>query len=90
MTVYVDDMHKHPMGRFGRMRMSHMAADSTEELLAMAFKVGVSHRHLQHKGTSTEHLDVCLSKREMAVAAGAKEVTMRELVVIMRGKRGAS
>jgi hypothetical protein len=39
--VYVDDMYKSPMGQFGRMKMSHMIADTTEELLQMADKIGV-------------------------------------------------
>jgi hypothetical protein len=30
MTVYVDDMCDSPIGRFGRMKMSHMIADSTD------------------------------------------------------------
>ena len=44
MTVYVDDMHLSPMGQFGRMKMSHMIADSTDELLAMADRIGLARR----------------------------------------------
>ena len=35
MAVYVDDMYKYPLGQFGRMKMSHMVADTTEELLVI-------------------------------------------------------
>jgi hypothetical protein len=79
MSVYVDDMYRHPIGQFGRMKMSHMAADSTAELLAMADRVGCARRWLQHAGTDREHFDICLSKRAKAVEAGAIEVSMREL-----------
>lgn len=43
MTVYVDDV-RHP---FRRMVMSHMWADSLDELLAMADRIGVARRWLQ-------------------------------------------
>lgn len=79
MSVYVDDMYKYPIGQFGRMKMSHMAADSTEELLAMADRIGLNRQWLQYPGTVKEHFDVSLSLRAKAVAAGAIEVTMREL-----------
>lgn len=79
MTVYVDDMFKSPMGRFRRMKMSHMMADSTDELLAMADKIGVARKWLQHPGTPREHFDIALSKRGLAVAEGAVEVSVREM-----------
>ena len=50
MTVYVDDMYASPMGRFGRMKMSHMIADSTDELLEMADAIGVARRWIQQSG----------------------------------------
>jgi hypothetical protein len=80
-TVYVDDMYLYPMGRFGRMKMSHMVADTTEELLAMADKIGVARKWIQNpgEGRGNEHFDVAMSARAKAVAAGAKEVTLREL-----------
>lgn len=79
MSVYVDDMYKYPLGQFGRMKMSHMAADSTAELLAMADRIGVARKWLQHPDTDREHFDIALSKRALAVKAGAIEVGMREL-----------
>ena len=77
MAVFVDDMHKYPMGRFRRMKMSHMSADSTGDLLAMADRIGLPRKWLQKpgQGAHVEHFDVCLSMRRKAVAAGAREVT---------------
>ena len=85
MTVYVDDM----MANYGRMKMCHMVADSTDELLAMADKIGVARRWLQKPGTAQEHFDVCLGKRAAAVQAGAAEVTTWDIGKIVRQKRAA-
>jgi hypothetical protein len=82
-TVYVDDMR----AKFGRMVMCHMLADTTEELLAMADRIGVARKWLQKPGTDHEHFDIALSKRAKAVAAGAKEVTMRDVGRLIRAKR---
>jgi len=79
MSVYVDDMYKYSIGEFGNMKMSHMAADSTEELLAMADRIGVARKWIQHPGTDREHFDIAMSKRALAVAAGAIETDMRTL-----------
>ncbi|MCB1738703.1 MAG: DUF4031 domain-containing protein [Gammaproteobacteria bacterium] len=75
MAVYVDDMR----ARVGRMVMCHMIADSSDELLAMADRIGVARRWRQHAGTYREHFDICLAKRAAAIAAGAREITRREL-----------
>ena len=83
MTVYVDEARL-PLGR---MLMCHMIADTHEELLRMARRIGVATRWLQHEGTAKEHLDVCQAKRAAAVRAGAIEVTRRELVALMHGQR---
>lgn len=80
--VYVDDMQ----ASFGRMTMCHMMADSTDELLEMADKIGVARKWIQHAGTNREHFDVCLSRRALAVKHGAVEITQRELVLKMREK----
>jgi hypothetical protein len=56
-----------------------MIADSTDELLDMATKIGVNHKWLQDKGTYQEHFDICASKKKLAIQYGAKEITMREL-----------
>lgn len=90
MTVYVDDMYKLPMGQFGRMKMSHMLADSTEELLAMADTIGVQRRWIQYPGTDGEHFDIALSKRKLAVENGAVEITIWEAAEFRRACRQAS
>lgn len=74
MSVYVDDM-KAP---FQGMVMCHMMADSTEELLAMADKIGVARKWIQYPGERLEHFDICLSKRAKAVKAGAQEITWKQ------------
>lgn len=76
MTVYVDNMR----AKFGRMVMCHMAADSLDELLAMADRIGVARKWLQQPPkASWVHFDIALSMRAKAVAAGAVEITMREM-----------
>lgn len=76
MSVYVDDFRAPYHG----MIMCHMMADTTDELNAMADKIGVARRWIQDTGTWREHYDICLSKRGLAVRFGAQEITARELV----------
>lgn len=74
--VYVDDLRIAYRG----MQMSHMIADSTDELYTMADTIGLQRQWLQHAGTYKEHFDVSLSKRAAALAAGAHAISCRELV----------
>lgn len=83
MSVYVDAS----IYPYGRMMMCHMVADTTDELLAMADRIGVQRKWLQRGGTPTEHLDICKSKRALAVDAGAQEVGHRELTAVFERKR---
>lgn len=73
--VYVDDMR----APYRRMVMCHMIADTRQELDEMADKIGVARKWIQNAGTYREHYDVCLEMRSKAVAAGAVEITFREL-----------
>lgn len=81
MAVYVDNMYLSPMGRFGRMKMSHMVADTEEELYEMARAIGLNTKWVQHAemGKGWIHFDVSMQYRERAVHLGAIELTMREL-----------
>ena len=81
MAVYVD----HMKAGFGRMKMSHMVADSIEELLEMADRIGVARKWFQPG--SHPHFDVAQSKRALAVRAGAIEVDRKELVDVMKRYR---
>ena len=82
MPVYVDDMS----ASFGRMVMCHMVADTLEELHAMADRIGVARRWYQGPPvTRWPHYDIALSKRALAVAAGAQEIKQREALPVMRG-----
>ena len=78
MTVFVDDMR----AAFGRMVMCHMWADTLDELLAMADRIGVARKWIQghpelsfgkHRRASWIHFDIALSKRALAIKAGAVE-----------------
>ncbi len=75
MAVYIDDMDAPYKG----MIMCHMIADSNEELLEMADKIGVKRKWIQYPGTHKEHFDVCLSNKKKAIQLGAIEITWREL-----------
>lgn len=87
MAVYVDDMYRTPIGRFGRMKMSHMLGDTTDELLEMADRIGVKRKWIQKPGTPQEHFDIALGKRNAALAAGAIPITMREAGAIIAARR---
>lgn len=87
MTVYVDNMSDTKMGKLGRMKMSHMIADTHEELMDIAAKIGLQSRWIQKAGTPQEHFDVSLSAKRKAVENGAVQITMRELAIKIRYKR---
>lgn len=82
MSVYVDNFKARvdvPNGaRVVRGVWCHMTADTREELDAMADKIGMKRQWIQYPGTWKEHYDVTLSKRKLAVNAGALEVDALE------------
>jgi hypothetical protein len=68
MAVYVDDVRQ----EFGRMIMCHMWADTLEELLAMADRIGVQRKWLQRAPkASWTHFDIALNKKTQAIRCGA-------------------
>ena len=83
MTVYVDNA----MMPYRGMIMCHMLADTTDGLQMMAHAIGVSSQHIQKEGLPDEHFDVCQAMRRKAVKYGAKEITTRQMVAIVRVKR---
>lgn len=83
MSVYVDRA-KNPLGIY---RMSHMLADSKEELHRMAQSIGLKREWFQAHGTP--HYDVCQAKRKQAILRGAIEIGRRDLVALIRQWREA-
>ena len=75
-------MYRTEMGRFGRMKMSHMIADTEAELHAMAARIGLARRWYQG-----DHYDVSMSLRAKAIAAGAVEISMREVAQMAMARR---
>jgi hypothetical protein len=87
MAVYIDDMYTISLGNFGRMKMSHMAADTTEELIAMCDKIKVQKKWIQDAGTGQEHFDISKEKRALAIKCGAVAVSMRTLCPAMTKRK---
>lgn len=76
MSVYVDDVRH----GFINMVMCHLWADTLDELLAMVDKIGVQRKWIQghptlsfgkHRKASWVQFDIALSKKVMAIKAGA-------------------
>lgn len=83
MSVYVDNYFY----QYGRMKMSHMIADTLEELHAMAESLGI--RHWFQDSASFPHYDLCKSKRQCTIGAGAVPLERRDFVHTMRRIREA-
>jgi hypothetical protein len=83
MTVYVDDMFRYPIGQFRKMKMSHMIADTEDELHRMAAAIGVARRWYQG-----DHYDVAMSARARAVKLGAVEIAWEDCSLMMILRRG--
>ena len=82
--IYVDNYR----ANFGRMKMSHLTADSPEELEEARIALGIPPTGIHNRGLPGEHLDVSESKRNQAVRElGAKEVAPKDMVVMIQRKR---
>jgi len=77
--VYIDNFN----AGYGRMKMCHMIADTTEELLNMVRSIGVQTKWIQYPGTANEHFDICLSKKAKALTLGAKEIGFRDYATMV-------
>lgn len=95
MTVYIDDSFI--PARVGRLtsKWCHLFADTQEELHEFAQKLGLRRSWFQPgrplangKPSHLWHYDVTEGKRAQAVRMGAREVTWRESVQIMRKRDG--
>lgn len=80
--VYIDNFN----APFGRMRMCHMIADTTDELLNMCRQIGVQTKWIQYPGTANEHFDICLSKKQKAIEVGATEIGFRDYAKMVNNR----
>lgn len=79
MAVYIDDMKR----RYRNMVMSHMMADTLDELHAMADLLGLKREWFQEAkpGGWSHHYDISESKALEALKLGATRCTQRDLVL---------
>lgn len=78
MTIYVDRMNRKAIGKTFT---AHMMSDTgTQELDAMARKIGLKTAWRQKSGLPTEHYDLTEPKRQLALRYGAVEVSGRDQV----------
>lgn len=62
--------------------MSHMLADSLDELHKMAASIGLRREWFQNH--ATPHYDLCQTKRKAALRLGAIEIDRRQTVTLIR------
>lgn len=82
MSVYVDKSRNPYRG----MLMSHMIADTIDELHGMAERLGLRRSWFQGKASSP-HYDICQEKRAQAVRLGAVELERNAFVEVIRRLR---
>ena len=82
MTVYVDDLYMSELGKFRRMKMSHLIADSDSELHLFATDLGLKRSWFQG-----DHYDVSMEKRTEAIRRGAVHITLRQCAMMVRMKK---
>lgn len=87
MSVYVDTARN----AFGRMIMCHMIADTAAELHEMADRIGLQRKWFQTpdgpKRASFPHYDLSVSRRDLAIDAGAIVLERHPFVDVMRSIR---
>lgn len=78
--VYVDDYK----GVEGQKFMYHLIADTPEELRAAARNLALPYNCIRNTGKYNEHIYISLAKRNCAISQGAKPITSKELVNILK------
>jgi len=79
--VYVDPLVKNGW-KYGP--NCHLFADSQEELVSFAVKIGLNPVWIQKSNLGLIHFDLTASKRKRAVTAGAKELSKYEMADYLR------
>jgi hypothetical protein len=85
MAVYVDDSRIRWRGR----EWSHLIADTTEELHTFAAGLGLRRAWLHHNPGRPwkDHYDIPEALRREAIDRGARPITGREAVKLLRARR---
>lgn len=88
MTVYVDELVEYPLRYVrGAERVKywcHMWADDVDDLHAMAAKIGMRRDWFQDKHPMMLHYDLSQTRRKLAIANGAVEMSF---IQWLRNKR---
>jgi hypothetical protein len=69
--------------KYKGMAMSHMAADTIEELHLMAKNIGIDIKYFQNK-PGKPHYDICKQNKALAMKLGAKLVDDREIILMFK------
>lgn len=86
MSVYVDNgSYEFGIGA-RKMILSHMIADTQDELIDMAEQIGVDTKWIQKPGTKYEHFDIAQTKRKLAITLGAIRITSKELAAKLKAR----
>lgn len=89
--IYVDELVKwggdDAPRAFRNKPSCHMMADSHEELMTVARRIGLRPEWVQDAGTYREHFDLTPSRRASAVANGAIELTLSEMGMLLQERR---
>ena len=85
MSIYVDQ----EKNQYRHMIMSHMVADTLDELHARAVRLGLKRSWFQVSRSGMPHYDICQTKREQAIRFGAVEINRRKMVELIRRNREA-
>ena len=89
MVVYVDDYRQRAQVRRLTATWSHLLADTSEELVGFASRLGLQRRWIQKPGTVHEHFDVTDGMRGRALRMGAVGITYRQAGLFVARKRAA-
>ncbi|MCK5609879.1 DUF4031 domain-containing protein [Candidatus Pacearchaeota archaeon] len=86
--IYLDPLAKNGMVYHGRsVKTSHMYSDKgTGELLNLAEEIGLKAKWI-HNSRGFFHFDIMPGKRKIAIEKGAKELTRKESVYLIRELR---
>ena len=80
--IFIDDVRL----TYGKTKICHAVAETTDELLAVANAIDVEPHHIKGEGTRYEFLVVPWDKRKEVLKHNATEVTIRGLIAAMLSK----